>query len=112
MQNHEPIWFNNDHSLTEERKDLKPYSIFVATPVHSECSIHYTQALLDFQKWAMKEKVRVSFQIMKSSLITQGRNMCVSAFLNSDHTLLLFIDSDMFVYFQSSSFVDISFNES
>lgn len=95
IKNHEPIWFNNDHSLTEERKDLKPYSIFVATPVHSECSIHYTQSLLDFQKWAMKEKVRVSFQIMKSSLITQGRNMCVSAFLNSDHTHLLFIDSDI-----------------
>ena len=90
MQNHEPIWFDK-----EQRTDLKPYSIFVATPVHSECSIHYTQALLDFQKWAFKEKVRVSFQIMKSSLVTQGRNMCVSAFLNSDHTHLLFIDSDI-----------------
>ena len=97
MQNHEPIWFNNDNEqrLTEQRTDLKPYSIFVATPVHSECSIHYTQALLDFLKWAMKEKVRVSFQIMKSSLVTQGCNMCVSAFLNSDHTHLLFIDSDI-----------------
>jgi hypothetical protein len=32
---------------------------------------------------------------MKSSLITQGRNMCVSAFLNSEATHLLFIDSDI-----------------
>lgn len=97
MQNHEPIWFNKDNEqrITEPATDLKPYSIFVATPVHSECSIHYTQSLLDLQKWAMKEKVRISFQIMKSSLVTQGRNMCVSAFLNSDHTHLLFIDSDI-----------------
>jgi hypothetical protein len=32
---------------------------------------------------------------MKSSLVTQGRNMCVAAFLKSDATHLLFIDSDI-----------------
>jgi len=95
LENHEPIWFNNEPRNTEERTDLKPYSIMVATPVHSECSIHYTQSLLELQKWAFKEKVKIQFQIMKSSLITQGRNMCVSAFLNSEATHLLFIDSDI-----------------
>jgi len=95
LENHEPIWFNQEPRNTEERTDLKPYSIMVATPVHSECSIHYTQSLLELQKWAFKEKVKIQFQIMKSSLITQGRNMCVSAFLNSEATHLLFIDSDI-----------------
>ena len=95
MQNHEPIWFNQEPRTTEPSEELKPYSIFVATPVHSECSIHYTQSLLELQKWCIKNKVKINFQLMKSSLITQGRNMCVSAFLESNFTHLLFIDSDI-----------------
>jgi hypothetical protein len=41
---------------TGHRKQVKlelekaDYSMFVATPVHSECSIHYTQALLRISK--------------------------------------------------------------
>jgi hypothetical protein len=43
MKNNEPLWFNKPGAVTEinighiESK----YKIFVATPVHSECSIHY-----------------------------------------------------------------------
>ena len=32
---------------------------------------------------------------MKSSLVTQGRNLCASAFMNSDADRMVFIDSDM-----------------
>jgi hypothetical protein len=32
---------------------------------------------------------------MKSSLVTQGRNLCVSSFMETDSTHLLFIDSDI-----------------
>ena len=32
---------------------------------------------------------------MKSSLVTQGRNLCVSGFLESNCTHMLFIDSDI-----------------
>ena len=35
------------------------------------------------------------FQVMKSSLVTQGRNLCVSGFLDSECTHMLFIDSDI-----------------
>ena len=38
---------------------------------------------------------------MKSSLVTQGRNLCVAGFLDSKATHLLFIDSD--IYFQAQS---------
>jgi len=75
--------------------------IFVGTPVHSDCSIHYTQALLEFQQECFKKKTKVSFHLMKSSLVTQGRNLCVAGFLESDATHLLFIDSD--IYFQGKS---------
>jgi|TARA_R110000822_G_C15190372_1_gene481295 hypothetical protein len=81
-----PIWFN---------KSIAPFSLFVATPVHSEVSIHYAQALLELQKVCMSKKIPIAFQLMKSSLVTHGRNMCVSAFLESGLTHLLFIDSDI-----------------
>jgi len=97
MENHEPIWFNQEPRTTDnnEPKVNPKIKLFVATPVHSECSIHYTQSLLELQKECWRKKIGVRFHLMKSSLVTQGRNMCVSAFLESDSTHLLFIDSDI-----------------
>tara|TARA_B100001057_G_scaffold482032_1_gene556797 strand:+ start:713 stop:1585 length:873 start_codon:yes stop_codon:yes gene_type:complete len=92
----EPLWKNNT-----SKEEIKPYSIFVATPVHSECSIHYTQALLELQKVAFQKKIKIKFQLMKSSLVTQGRNLCVAGFLESDFTHMLFIDSDIYVQAES-----------
>jgi len=92
----EPLWKNNT-----SKEEIKPYSIFVATPVHSECSIHYTQALLELQKIAFQKKIKIKFQLMKSSLVTQGRNLCVAGFLESNFTHMLFIDSDIYVQAES-----------
>jgi hypothetical protein len=96
MQNHEPIWFN--------KKPVKKskYRLFVATPCHSEVSIHYTQSVLELQKTALRNNVSITFTIFKSSLVTQGRNLCVSGFLESDCTHLLFIDSDIAFKAQSA----------
>ena len=71
------------------------FSIFVATPVHSDCSIHYTQSLLEFQRYCYEKKIGVTFQLFKSSLVTQGRNLSVGGFMESKHSHLLFIDSDI-----------------
>ena len=92
-----PLWKKN----SDQKKQKAPYSIFVATPVHSDCSIHYAQALLEFQKLALDKGVETQFCLLKSSLITQGRNLCVSSFLESKHTHMLFVDSD--IYFHSPS---------
>ena len=73
----------------------QPYRIFVATPVHSDVSIHYFKACLEFQKECFVRKIPVMFQVMKSSLVTQGRQLCVSGFMESDCTHMLFIDSDI-----------------
>jgi len=94
-----PIWFKKPEKV-ENIKDInkkEKISIMVCTPVHSEVSMHYTQALLEFQKVCMLQDILVSFTILKSSLVTQGRNLCVSSFLNADHkyTHLLFIDADI-----------------
>jgi hypothetical protein len=96
IKNHEPIWFTN-----ESVKKSK-YKLFVATPCHSEVSIHYTQSVLELQKEGIHNGINVTFQIFKSSLVTQGRNLCVSGFLETDCTHLLFVDSDIAFKAQSA----------
>ena len=119
MQNpNKPIWFNEDTyqtinqsntgaeviDLSDPKPESKsPYKIMVCTPVHSEVSMHYCQAVLKFQQDCMLRKILVSFTIMKSSLVTQGRNLCVAEMLNHEdgYTHLLFIDSDIDFNFQT-----------
>ena len=102
MQNNEPIWFN----LNENTKEIKikpPTKIFVAIPCHSEISIHTCQSLLVLQQECMRKGMLVSFSLMKSSLVQQGRNLLVSEFINDSmkYDYLLFIDSD--IDFQTST---------
>ena len=98
-----PIWFKtNKNELTTKLKEPE-IKIYVATPVHSECSIHYTQALLKFQQCCMMNGIMVSFSLLKSSLVTQGRNLCVANFLGdpNKYTHMLFIDSDIDFKFET-----------
>jgi hypothetical protein len=89
-----PIWFNKkEDTIIEFKSDCH---LFIGMPVHSEMSIHTAQSLLELQKLAFMKKHKITFQLMKSSLVTQGRNLCVSQFLQTDDaTHLLFIDSDI-----------------
>ena len=41
-----PIWFKKENHPIGMKVGEPEIKIYVATPVHSECSIHYTQALL------------------------------------------------------------------
>ena len=115
----EPIWFNKDKSVVANDDtyqtiktnkvnsnenvteinigDISPHRIMVCTPCHSDVSMHYTQAVLKFQQECWKKKIHCSFTLLKSSLVTQGRNLCVAETLNhpDKYTHLLFIDSDI-----------------
>ena len=113
----EPIWFNQDKTETPNGDtyqtiktnkvennvteinigDRSPYRIMVGTPCHSDVSMHYTQAVLKFQQACWAKKIQVSFTLLKSSLVTQGRNLCVAEMLSHEdnYTHLLFIDSDI-----------------
>tara|TARA_B100001094_G_scaffold309269_1_gene342744 strand:+ start:695 stop:1585 length:891 start_codon:yes stop_codon:yes gene_type:complete len=109
MQNNKPIWFNEDTYQTIKHNKVEPETIeinldkkpiakiMVCTPCHSDVSMHYTQAVLKFQMECMKQNILVSFSLLKSSLVTQGRNLCVAEFLNhkDNYDYLLFIDSDI-----------------
>ena len=94
-----PLWVKP--KVQQLVSGYKPYNIFLATPVHSDVSIHYAQSLLEFQKYCVENKIKVTFQLFKSSLITQGRNLCVGGFMETGHTHLLFIDAD--IDFQAKS---------
>ena len=50
-----PIWIG---------KSSVPH-IYVATPVHDQVSIHFTQSILDFQKYCFQNKLKVTFQLVK-----------------------------------------------
>ena len=112
MQNNKPIWFNKDTYQTikegkvnssievidlSEKKPKPKAKIMVATPCHSDVSMHYTRAALKFQLDCVQNNILCSFTLMKSSLVTQGRNLCVAEFLNHEDNYehMLFIDSDI-----------------
>ena len=46
-----PLWLNQEKPK-EESKDI---FLCVGTPVHSEASIHYTQCVLELQKYFFKQ---------------------------------------------------------
>lgn len=69
--------------------------LFVATPCYDTLTLHYVKSCLDLQKECLLNKIHITFQLMKSSLVTQGRNLCVSGFLNSNASAMVFIDSDI-----------------
>ena len=98
-----PIWFKKPMDKLGAKLEEPKVKIYVATPVHSECSIHYTQALLKFQQSCFMNNILVSFALLKSSLVTQGRNLCVAGFLGDPikHTHMLFIDSDIEFKFET-----------
>ena len=101
MQNNEPIWFGEGVEtidLTNKPTMVNPkYKIMVCTPMHSGASIHYVQAMLKFQQACIMNNIVVSFTLLKSSLVQQGRNLCVADFIShtDNYTHLLFIDSDI-----------------
>ena len=55
MQNHEPIWFDKKEKKTNTPK----FSVFVGTPCHSDVSIHYTQSVLELQKYLLNKKTNL-----------------------------------------------------
>ena len=97
-----PMW--KPATEKKEKKIVKsPYSIMICTPCHSDVTMHYTQALLELQQLCIKNGIRITFTLLKSSLVTQGRNLCTSAFLESNCTHMVFIDSD--IYFRAESII-------
>ena len=93
-----PIWFKQPEIKTDNSTSFtfKNTKLLIATPVHSDVSIHYTESLLSLQGMGHSLGLSMDFLLLKSSLVTQGRNLCVANFLaKEEYTHLLFIDADI-----------------
>ena len=81
--------------VDEPTQDTVPNSIFVVTPCMGTLMLSYVKAVLELQAICFHKKIFTKFHMVQSSLVTQGRNLCVQAFLNSRCSHMLFVDSDI-----------------
>ena len=81
--------------IDEPTQTIMPNSIFVVTPCVGSLVLSYVKSVLELQAICLSRKINVKFHMVQSSLVTQGRNLCVQAFLNSHHSHMLFVDSDI-----------------
>ena len=54
-----PLWKKQENKVKEKTKYSQ--KILIGTHVHSDVSIHYTQALLEFQQECFKKKIGLRF---------------------------------------------------
>jgi hypothetical protein len=76
--------------------DLTAVRPLVATPAYgAQCCVNYVTSLLELQRLCARYKVPIEFYFRQDSLITRARNDCVTHFLGTSCTHLLFIDADI-----------------
>jgi len=80
-----------------ELEKLRKNKLFIATPMYGGMAHGlYIKSSLDLQTTMNKYAIETKFSFLfNESLITRARNYLVDEFLRSDHTHLLFIDSDI-----------------
>ena len=78
-------------------EELRKRKIMVATPMYGgQCAGIYTKSCTDLVKVCANHGVQVDFfYLFNESLITRARNYLVDEFMRSEHTHLMFIDSDI-----------------
>jgi len=84
-------------NLSVPVSELQKYSLFVATPMYGgQCFGSYTKSLLDLSRVCQAHGIAIQFSfIFNESLITRARNYLVDEFMRSNHTHMMFIDSDI-----------------
>ncbi len=71
-------------------------NIFVATPCHGDVDHQYHLSTLELASQCHQMGIRNANSIVMSSIVSQGRNVCVSNFLNDRRfDNMLFVDSDI-----------------
>lgn len=77
--------------------ELRKKSLFVATPMYGgQCFGSYQKSVLDLSRVCSQHGINVQFSFLfNESLITRARNYMADEFLRTEHTHMLFIDSDI-----------------
>jgi len=96
---------------TRMKENKNNISIFVATPMHAgTCTDGFTKSCLALQREADKKNIDIEFVFLSGdSMITSARNTLVHAFLKTNFTHLLFIDSD--ITFDGSQVLDMALKD-
>ena len=81
--------------------DLRKKKLFIATPMYGgQCAGWFTKSVADLEKFCAANGIKTElYFLFNESLITRARNYCVDAFLRSDCTHMMFIDSDIHFHF-------------
>jgi len=62
---------------------LPPYienTLFVATPNMGDIKLSCVKSLLELQSLCLSQGIKPHFHMVRSSIVTTGRNMCVPSF--------------------------------
>ncbi len=78
-------------------EELRKRKLFVATPMYGgQCFGSYTKSILDLSQLCQSYGIAAQFSFLfNESLITRARNYMVDEFLRTEHTHMMFIDSDI-----------------
>ena len=69
--------------------------LYLTSPTTGQVDIHYMRSVFLLQSECNKRKIPITLHLHKSSIVTFGRNACTAAFLHSDCTHMLFVDTDI-----------------
>ncbi len=100
--------------VTEEQKilfnkRLREIKLMIATPMYGgQCFGTYTESMIRWTAFAQANGIQYSPHFLfNESLVARARNYCAAAFMKSDFTHFLFIDSD--VQFTSDDILKLLF---
>lgn len=91
------IALNDKGQFEIQIDELRKKSLFVGTPMYGgNCSGFYTNSMINLSRLCQQYGIKFTFYgLFNESLVTRSRNYITAAFLESDFTHLLFIDSDI-----------------
>jgi hypothetical protein len=73
----------------------KKTKLYLTSPTTGQVDIHYMRSVFLLQAECNKRKIGITLHLHKSSIVTFGRNACTAAFLHSDASHMLFVDTDI-----------------
>ncbi len=74
---------------------LKELSLFIATPCRGEIPLQTVRSYLQTQEECVKRGVKFDFGFSHGGMVHHGRNVLAEKFLQTDASLLFWIDSDV-----------------
>ena len=72
---------------------LNMTKLYLTSPTTGQVDIHYMRSVFLLQAECNKQRIPITLHLHKSSIVTFGRNACTAAFLSSNYTHMLFVDT-------------------